>query len=196
LNLGRGLFRVRDNQSKHLWADTNSRSLNNQHVAVLGAGAIGGEIACLYRNCGAEVTSYGRTGSATVAKISEFHRKADQFDILIACLPNTPATYELIDAELLGMCRLQQFINVGRGNTVNTDALLAALASGRIQQVVLDVFSTEPLPEESPLWDTHGFYVSPHRSAPTECKDIVDSLTDLLADSPASHLVVDHARAY
>lgn len=196
LSQGLGLFQIRDNQAKHIWVSIGARSLKNQHVAVLGAGAIGGEICRLYRSCGAEVSAYGRSGSATVSKMSEFHRQAAQFDILIACLPKTPATRNLIDAELLGQCRLQQFINVGRSDTVNTDDLLGALASGHIKQVILDVFATEPLPENSPLWNTEGLLISPHRSGPTETEDILDSLRELLAAGPGSRLVVDRSRCY
>ena len=74
--------------------------------------------------------------------------------------------------------------------------LLGALASGHIKQAVLDVFNDEPLPENSPLWNTEGLLISPHRSGPTETGDILDSLRELLADGPGSRLVVNRTRCY
>ena len=196
LSLGRGLFQTRDDQANHQWKDTNFISLKNQHVAVLGAGAIGGEICRLYRSCGAIVTGYGRTGSGTTRKFKNFHEDAAKFDILIACLPDTPDTHHIVNSAVFGKCQLKQFINVGRGDAVNTKDLLDALACGRVEQAVLDVFETEPLPEDSPLWETKGLFISPHRSAPTTASDIVESIRELLADGPESKLVVDRSRSY
>jgi phosphoglycerate dehydrogenase-like enzyme len=191
-----GLSRVQHNQTMRTWKKVSCRYLHNQKVAVLGSGAIGSEICRLYQSCGAEVFGYNRTGSAGAATITEFRRTASQFDILVACLPDTDETHHLVNTELLGMCRLDHFINVGRGTTVNTDDLLDALAGGRIENAVLDVFTTEPLPEDSALWDIDRLLVSPHRSAPTETEDIVISLRELLSDGPDSRLVVDYQRQY
>ena len=196
LSLGRGLFQARDNQARHLWKDENSGSLKNQHIAVLGAGAIGGEICRLYRSCGAIVTGYGRTGSETNRKFEELQEDAAQLDILIACLPKTPDTHHLVNSGVFDQCQLKQFINVGRGDTVNTKNLLDALACGRVEQAVLDVFETEPLPQDSPLWETQGLIISPHRSAPTATSDIVESIRQLLTDGLESRLVVDRSRSY
>ena len=54
------------------------------------------------------------------------------------------------------------FINVGRGETVDEDALVAILRDGKIAGAGLDVFATEPLPAESPLWDLPNVFISPH----------------------------------
>jgi len=196
LGLNWDVFGVRDNQAQQLWKDRVSQSLPGKNVAVLGAGAIGAEIGRLFRACGAHVTGYGRSGSESVLKFEKFYEHAAQTDILIACLPSTPSTYHLIDADLLGKCRLQQFINVGRGDTVDTGALLDALDNGSVGHAVLDVFETEPLPPESPLWSADRLLVSPHRSAPTQAADIVDSLRQVLADAENSRLVVDRSRFY
>ena len=196
LGLAWNIFTVRDNQSQWLWKDTASSSLKGKNVAVLGAGAIGSEICRLFHACGADVTGYSRSGFGSNLKFEEFYKNAERTDILIACLPSTPNTRYLVDADLLGRCRLKQFINVGRADTVSTAALLAALADGSIGHAVLDVFESEPLPAQSPLWNTERLLVSPHRSAPTEATDIIDSLRELLADGETSRLVVDRSRSY
>jgi phosphoglycerate dehydrogenase-like enzyme len=57
------------------------------------------------------------------------------------------------------------FINVGRGAVVDEDALIAALRSGRLRGAALDVFATEPLPADSPLWELPNVLISPHTAA-------------------------------
>jgi phosphoglycerate dehydrogenase-like enzyme len=57
------------------------------------------------------------------------------------------------------------FVNVGRGASVDEDALIASLETGRLRAAAIDVARTEPLPPESPLWATPNLYISPHSSA-------------------------------
>ena len=81
-------------------------------------------------------------------------------------MPDTPGTNHLLNAESLarlpdGAC----FVNVGRSNVVDDDALVAALQSGRLAGAALDVFDEEPIPDESPLWDAPNLRVTGHIAA-------------------------------
>jgi phosphoglycerate dehydrogenase-like enzyme len=85
-----------------------------------------------------------------------------QTDVLILIIPATPQTEGMIDAEALALLPDgAQLINVGRGSLVDTDALVAEAASGRIT-AGLDVTDPEPLPSDHPLWSTPGVLISPH----------------------------------
>ncbi len=84
-------------------------------------------------------------------------------DWLIMLAPLTPQTRGLIGAaELAALPRGARFANIGRGPTVQEDALVEALRTGHLAGAALDVFEREPLPPESPLWDMPGVIISPH----------------------------------
>ena len=88
-----------------------------------------------------------------------------------------------------------RFINIGRGATVDEAALVDALASGSIAGAALDVFETEPLPPESPLWSMDSVIVSPHRSGNVEGWDsrfaqvFYDNLDRWLRGEPLRNVV-------
>lgn len=87
-------------------------------------------------------------------------------DIVVLTLPATPRTTHIVDGEVLAAMRPDALlVNVGRGALVDQDALVQALAAGRIGAAVLDVTDPEPLPDDSPLWALPGTLVTPHISA-------------------------------
>ena len=84
-------------------------------------------------------------------------------DYVVLSAPLTPSTYRLITRERLARLRPSAvLINVSRGAIVDEAALVEALQTGRIRGAALDVFETEPLPPESPLWGLDNVLVSPH----------------------------------
>ncbi|WP_342771390.1 NAD(P)-dependent oxidoreductase [Georgenia muralis] len=84
-------------------------------------------------------------------------------DILVMILPATPATEKALDAARLAALPAHAYVvNVGRGATVDEEALLAALTEGRIAGAAVDVTAVEPLPAESPLWDAPNLIITPH----------------------------------
>mmetsp|Transcript_9171 Transcript_9171/g.13761 ORF Transcript_9171/g.13761 Transcript_9171/m.13761 type:complete len:362 (+) Transcript_9171:37-1122(+) len=86
-------------------------------------------------------------------------------DFVVSALPGTPETKDFIGApELKAMKKTGVFINIGRGITVDEDALCKALDSKQIAGAALDVFKTEPLPESSPLWGRHNVLVTAHNA--------------------------------
>ena len=89
-------------------------------------------------------------------------------DVLAIALPLNDDTRGIVSADVIAAMRPGAvFVNVGRGDLVDEPALVAALASGRLGGAGLDVFATEPLPAESPLWDLPNVIITPHNSANT-----------------------------
>jgi phosphoglycerate dehydrogenase-like enzyme len=85
--------------------------------------------------------------------------------LIIAC-PLTPETRGLVDAGLIAtLPRGARIINIARGEIVAEQALIGALRSGHLAGAYLDVFETEPLPPESPLWDLPNVLITPHNSS-------------------------------
>lgn len=86
-------------------------------------------------------------------------------DIVVMCIPKTPETDGIFDEEKINVLpETAYFINVGRGTTVDQDALVRALNEGRIAGAALDVVRTEPLPQDDPLWTTKNLILTPHTS--------------------------------
>lgn len=148
------------------------RDLVGQTVLVLGLGSIGSEIARLARALGLRVIGIRRSPQQPGDPVDELHTvdKLPQLlplcDWLIVTCPLTTETRGLIDAGMLA--RLPQgahIINIARGEIIDETALVAALRNGRLGGAYLDVFTTEPLPAESPLWDLPNVLVTPHNSA-------------------------------
>jgi phosphoglycerate dehydrogenase-like enzyme len=86
-----------------------------------------------------------------------------QADVLVNILPTAPATDRALDARRLALLpRTAWLVNVGRGSTVDEDALVDALRDGGLAGAALDVTRTEPLPVDSPLWDLPNVILTPH----------------------------------
>lgn len=97
---------------------------------------------------------------------AQLGRVLPQADFLVLIAPHTPATDGMIGAAELAMMKPSAvLINIARGALVDEDALIAALRDGRLGGAALDVFRTEPLPQESPLWDMPNVIVSPHSAS-------------------------------
>jgi phosphoglycerate dehydrogenase-like enzyme len=81
----------------------------------------------------------------------------------VLCAPETPETRGLFDASVLRMMRPNAYlINIARGSIVSLDALVEALRAGGVAGAGLDVFETEPLPADHPLWDMENVVITPH----------------------------------
>lgn len=156
-------------QDAHQWSRHTIEELTGATLAVLGMGPIGEEIARLGGALGMEVTAIRRTPTGAEPCPTFGFDSLD--DVLrrsqwIACaLPLTADTRNMFDARRFAlMPRGARFINVGRGELVVEDDLIAALQSGHLGGAGLDVFAVEPLPADSPLWDMPNVIVTPHNS--------------------------------
>jgi phosphoglycerate dehydrogenase-like enzyme len=174
LMLARGFPHWLDAQSRRAWESQPSvpRGLDEQTLVVVGLGAIGSEIARLGRELGLYTVGVRRSPARDGDPVDELVPPARLAEVLpradflaLAC-PLTDQTRGLIDREALA--RLPEgarVLNVARGEVVDEAALIEALESGRLGGAYLDVFTTEPLPEDSPLWSLPNVIVTPHNSA-------------------------------
>ena len=156
-------------QDKREWQRHSFDELDGSRLAVIGLGPIGLEIARLGVALNMEVEGIRRTPQGNEPcptygfdALNEVLGRADW----VACaLPLTPDTKDLFDDERFAAFKAgARFINVGRGELVSEPALIAALQSGHLAGAGLDVFATEPLPEDSPLWNFDNVIVTPHSS--------------------------------
>ena len=140
-----------------------------KNVLILGGGDIGRAAAKLFRNFSCRVTGLCRTVRAmpeffdkviTLERLDSALREAD---IIVGALPSTPETRKLFDRERLAVLKKSAvLINVGRGDLIDTDALVSALSEGKLYGAALDVTDPEPLPPEHPLWDLPNVILTPH----------------------------------
>jgi phosphoglycerate dehydrogenase-like enzyme len=145
----------------------NSRLLTGQTVLMLGFGAIGRRLAELLAPFGMTLLAVRRQirSERGVRIIPEEQVSAAlaQADHVVNILPDNASTRNYVNARRLACFKPgARFYNVGRGTTVDERALLEALRSGRIGDAYLDVFETEPLPSESPLWSEPRCFITPH----------------------------------
>lgn len=164
------ILQLHDAQKKHFWAQRPTGTLRGKTVCVLGTGSIGREIARALKFFGVRVLGY-RTKREPVEFFDEIfdENMVPDFlgggDYVVNVLPSTSQTMHFFNATTFAMMKPTAiFLNVGRGNAVDEQALVEALDASRLRGAVLDVFETEPLPQESPLWSHEKILVTPHLS--------------------------------
>lgn len=175
-------------QQQQRWQHRTTRKIQGQRALVVGTGSIGREIASLFRAVGMNVSGAGRTQRPGDGYFDEIHSSEDlasvvqDFDYVILAAPLTEQTRGLVGAQVLGAMKPSaQVINVGRGELVNTDALVDALRTESIAGAALDVVHPEPLPAGHPLWGFNNVIITPHMSGDT--KDYLDDLGKLFVEN-------------
>lgn len=141
--------------------------LTGQSVLLLGFGAIGKRLAELLAPFGCQITAYRRTprGDEGINMVTDAGLPAAlaAADHVVDLLPDSSATQRFMStARFAGMKRGARFYNVGRGTTVDQDALIAALKSGQVGAAYLDVMEPEPLPPAHPLWSAPNCFLTCH----------------------------------
>jgi phosphoglycerate dehydrogenase-like enzyme len=151
------------------------RELRGQTLVLVGLGEIGREVARLGKALGMRTVGVRRGKGAPPPFTDEVHgadrlpELAGRADAMVVSLPLTGETAGLLDrATIERLPPACIFVNVGRGGVVDESALVDALRERRIAGAVLDVFATEPLPPDSPLWTLPNVLVSPHGAALSE----------------------------
>jgi phosphoglycerate dehydrogenase-like enzyme len=136
--------------------------LEGKTVLVVGYGSIGKALASRLTPFGARVVGIAQHARPDAVTPEALPRLLPAADVVVDLLPLTPDTRKFVDAKFLSRMKPGAlFVNAGRGGTVDTDALLDALRSGRIR-AALDVTDPEPLPAEHPLWKEPNVLITPH----------------------------------
>lgn len=169
LTAARGFHRFRDAQARREWAspktisESGLVSLDRARVVLWGFGHIGRNLEDLLRPF--DVFLNGISSATTDSERDEFLETAD---FVVLLLPSTPDTVGIVNADILGRIRRGAWlVNVGRGNLIVRDDLIAALHSGQLSGAVLDVTDPEPLPQDDPLWAEENVIITPHIASTT-----------------------------
>ncbi len=166
-------------QVERAWRDDEGRQgvfeLNGQTLLVVGYGDIGQALATKASALGMRVIAVKRRSGveppANVDMLGGYeHLPAfvAQADHVAICLPQTPETIGLFDADLIARMKPGSYLyNIGRGPIIDTDALVEAIESGHLGGAGLDVTEPEPLPGDSPLWDRENVLITMHTAGAT-----------------------------
>jgi phosphoglycerate dehydrogenase-like enzyme len=153
------------------WLDQETRYksylLNEQTALILGFGTIGRRIAELLAPLKMNLIGFKRTirgdEAIEMVSVSGLDELLPRVDHVVNVLPANEATTNFLNAARFSkMKRGARVYNIGRGVTLDQDALLAEMNSGRIAAAYLDVTNPEPLPPAHPLWTTPNVYITPH----------------------------------
>ncbi|MGH2559204.1 MAG: D-2-hydroxyacid dehydrogenase [Thermomicrobiales bacterium] len=180
------LAALQADQRAHRWERYSATELHDKTMAIVGPGRIGQAIARVARCFNMTVWAMDRTGDPARAETlgvdrlfarNAFHDMLAGADCLVLCAPHTPDTEGLMGpAELAALKPGAVLVNIARGAFLDEDALIDALRSGRIGFAALDVFRTEPLPANSPLWDLPNVLINPHSASTADTENT--KLTD------------------
>ena len=162
---------LQDSQRAARWEkDRSWLELAGRTVCMIGFGAYGMETAKRLKAFGMNVLAVNRSVKESPFvdrwySLDQLEDPLAEADAVILAIALTEETRDLINRERLGkMKQGAVLINAARGDLVDEDALIAALDAGRLSGAALDVFRTEPLPQNSPLWHHPRVLISPHNS--------------------------------
>ncbi|MFM9105166.1 MAG: D-2-hydroxyacid dehydrogenase [Chloroflexota bacterium] len=169
------LPRLRQDMADRAWNRFCAGELAGMTLAIIGPGRIGREVARIGRACGMTIWAMARTndparaaelGADRIWRREDLREMLAGADAVVLATPLTAETEGMIGAgEIAAMKPGVLLVNIARGAVIDEDAMAAALASGHIGFAALDVFRTEPLPPESPLWDLANVLVNPHSAS-------------------------------
>ena len=166
------------------WQAASTRALADSRVLVVGAGAIGEAIRSRLAPFETEITRVATTARddehGRIHGIDELPELLPNTDILVLIVPLTDSTRGLIGAkELTLLPDGALVVNVARGPVVDTDAITTEVVAGRLR-MASDVFDPEPFPDDHPLWQADGAFISPHIGGNTTA--MLPRIVALLAD--------------
>ncbi len=207
------LARIQRDQQARRWERYCSDELDGKTLAIIGPGQIGRQVAKIGRAFGMQTLALASRGGDErraelgVDKVysrSQLHEMLSAADVVVLSCPHTPETEGMIDASALNAMRDGVIlINIARGPVVVEADLVAALESGKVGFAALDVFTTEPLPADSPFWGMKNVMVSAHSGSTAFSEN--GKITDIFCHNLACFLdgrwdemrnVLDKARLY
>jgi phosphoglycerate dehydrogenase-like enzyme len=209
LSDARRLVEFRENQKKHIWQKLPQRELLGATIGIIGLGPIGLAVAQRAKAFGMITVGYRRNQkpAANVDRVlvddSGLNELLAVSDYVVLAAAHTAETRHLLSAAELALMKPDALlINIARGALIDEAALIYSLKAGSLRGAVLDVFSTEPLPAESELWNLPNVVMTPHNSfgaAPGLKQRQIDIFLDnlrLFSHGLPLENVVDIARGY
>ena len=199
------LLELAEAQREGRWAPRDIARVAGTRALVVGTGDIGRAVATSLRALGVHVRGVSRSGTADQSVFPSVHPSSELTDLvadtdwIVVAVPDTPASRGLISREVLSRCNGAVLLNAGRGSVVDESALPHALDHGWLRAAALDVFGTEPLPADSPLWSDPRVMVSPHISGLTTIHGAADGFLECLESLERGELpkwAVDRERGY
>ena len=186
-------------QAEKIWRPGNFRTLQGQHLLLLGTGNIAKHLAQTAKHFGMRVTGINRGAKPTIGfdnvdTLANLCHHIGQADAIAAILPSTPQTQGALNKQLLELMKPEAILfNLGRGDVLDLDALFTQLQQHPQQQAILDVFNQEPLPPEHPIWSLENVIITPHIAAPSFPEQVVEIFANnyhkFIKDEPLSHRV-------
>jgi phosphoglycerate dehydrogenase-like enzyme len=169
-------------QRNRAWKPVYTTPVAGKTAVVIGFGDLGQSAGRAAKKLGAKVIAVTRSGKAarpadSAVPVRQIDRVLPNADFVIVSTPLTPETHGLLDRRRLDLLKADAgLVNIARSPVVDYDALRDKLAKGELAGAVLDVFDPEPVPADSPLWDTPNLVITPHIT----CDDprYVDQLFD------------------
>jgi len=183
--------KVEQMQREHLWDNiyTGSRGLYGKKIGIIGLGFTGREVAARAKAFGMTVLAYDRDVTNLPVTVDKFYKESQGYDellresdavVLSIRLSNT--TFHMIGKNEFSIMKKSAFlINMARGAIVDETALAIALKKGEIAGCGSDVFETEPLQPESPLWDLPNMIITPHCTP--EMPDMPGNCVEIICDN-------------
>lgn len=209
LALHRGAFDYARDQQQRRWSPRPSRRAEQVQVLVLGLGQMGRHAAQRIAQQGYRVSGWRLHPAPPGAALPGVDEHAGaaalpallaRSDIVINLLPLTPATLGLLDARFFAaLSRGASLVNLARGAHLVEADLLQALACGQLAHAVLDVFHTEPLPDDHAFWSHPQVTVLPHvagQTDPASASQVVAANVRALRDGRALQHLVERERGY
>jgi len=158
------------NQRVHTWKPIYTTPVAGKTVVVIGFGDLGQGAGRAAKKLGAKVLAVTRSGKAkrpadAAYATKDIDRVLPKADFVVVTTPLTPETRNLLSRARLDLLKPDaSVVNIGRSPVIDYEALREKLAKGEIAGAVLDVFQPEPLPADSPFWDTPNLIALPHVS--------------------------------
>ncbi|KJE33721.1 hydroxyacid dehydrogenase [Thalassospira sp. HJ] len=207
VHVERGFARMQQSQASAEWAPPAIRPPHDLKVAVLGHGSMGASVVKALAACGFSVSVACRRAPTDPVEGVDYFTGDDSVlksvvgqDVVINVLPLTAETENILDADLFAkLAKGAWLIQIGRGEHLVEEDLVAALDSGQLSGATLDVFRTEPLPSDHPFWSDPRLRITPHIASDTTphivAEQALQSARELHAGRPLS-LAISRGQGY
>ncbi len=205
----REMFTFYEQQKQHKWHQkVKTKEINHRKMTIVGAGAIGEELARLAQAFHIETTAVTKSGGERnnfdySVTLSQIDTALEDSDFVVSILPSTEETRPFYQSHHFNCMKSSAvFLNMGRGDVVEAPVLIKALDEGDIGHAILDVAPQEPLPEGHPFWEHEKITLTPHISGkssqylPRAIKIFKDNLSQYLIDGALTVNHIDLKRGY